>query len=59
MLRTFQMTLVFMTCVVMLSRLFIAALWSPVGNGLASGLVCDIYGDFVTFPFGILGGCGT
>ena len=36
---------------VMLSRLFIAALWSP--DLLA--LVCDVYCDFVTFPFGILG----
>ena len=36
---------------VMLSRLFIAALW--VHDLLA--LVCDVYCDFVTFPFGILG----
>ena len=35
---------------VMLSRLFIAALWSPEGKGL----VCDNYNNFVTFPFGIL-----
>ena len=34
----------------MLSSLFIAALWSP--DLLA--FVCDVYGDFVTFPFGIL-----
>ena len=36
---------------VMLSRLFIAALWSPEGKGL----VCDVNCDFVTSPFGILG----
>ena len=36
---------------VVLSRLFIAALWSP--DLLA--LVCDVYCDFVTFPFGIPG----
>ena len=35
---------------VMLSRLFIAAFWSP--DLLA--LVCDINCGFVTFPFGIL-----
>ena len=40
---------------VMLTRLFIAALWSPEGKGLTSWLVCDVYCDFVTFPFGILG----
>ena len=41
---------------VMLSRLFIAALWSSVGKGLTSWLLfCDVYCDFVTFPFGILG----
>ena len=40
----------------MLSCLFIAALWSPEGKRadlLAS--VCDVYCDFVTFPFGTLG----
>ena len=36
---------------VMLSRLFIAALWSA--DLLA--LICDVYCDFVTFPFEILG----
>ena len=36
---------------VMLSRLFIAALWPPEEKRL----VCDDYCDFVTFPFGILG----
>ena len=40
----------------MLSRRFIAALWSPAGKGLTSWLLfvmsnCDI----VTFPCGILG----
>ena len=35
----------------MLSRLFIAALWSPVGKGLTSWLLLVI----VTFPCGILG----
>ena len=40
----------------MLSRLLIAALWSPAGKGLTSWLsfvvlICM----FVTFPFGILG----
>ena len=35
----------------MLSRLFIAALWSPEGKGLT----CNVYCDFVTFPFVILG----
>ena len=38
----------------MLSSLFIAALWSPEGKGLLA-LVCDVYCDFVTFPFSILG----
>ena len=38
----------------MLARLFIAALWSPVGKGPLA-LVCDVHCDFVTFPFGILG----
>ena len=40
---------------VMLSRLFIAALWSP--EGLA--LFCDVYCDFVTFPLGSWDRCGT
>ena len=41
---------------VMLSRLFIAALWSPAEKGLASWLLFVMsYCDFVTFPFGILG----
>ena len=36
---------------VMLSRLCIAALWSPD----LLDFVCDVYCDFVTFPFGIQG----
>ena len=41
---------------VMLSRLFIAALWSPAENGLTSWLSFVVLnGVFVTFPCGILG----
>ena len=41
---------------VMLSRLFIAALWSPTGNGLTSWLLFVTSNcDSVTFPCGILG----
>ena len=36
---------------VMLSHMFIAALWSPAGKELT----CDVYCDFVTFPYGMLG----
>ena len=36
---------------VMLSRLFIADLWSPEGKCL----VCGVYCDSVTYPFVILG----
>ena len=40
----------------MLSRLFIAALWSSAGKGLASWLLFMMSNcDFVTFPCGILG----
>ena len=41
---------------VMLSCLFIAALWSPAGKGLTLGsLVCDFFSCvFVTFPCGVL-----
>ena len=40
----------------MLSRLFIAALWSPAGKGLPSWLSFVIFNCvFVTFPCGILG----
>ena len=38
----------------MISRLFIAALWSPKRERAdLLALVCDVYCDFVTFPFGI------
>ena len=41
---------------VMLSRLFIAALWSPAGKGLTSWLsVVNFNCVFVTLPCGILG----
>ena len=40
----------------MLSRLFIAALWSPAGKGLASWLLFVMFNCVVvTFPCGILG----
>ena len=40
---------------VMLSRLFIAALWSPAGKGLTSCLFFVTFNCvFVTFPCGIL-----
>ena len=40
----------------MLSRLFIAALWSPARKGLTSWLLCVMfYCVFVTFLCGILG----
>ena len=41
---------------VMLSRLSIAALWSPVRKGLTSWLSFVMFNYvFVTFPYGILG----
>ena len=41
---------------VMLSHLFIAALWSPAGKGLTSCLLFVMSNcDFVTFKCGILG----
>ena len=41
---------------VMLSRRFIAALWSPAGKGLASWLLFVMSNcDLVTLPCGILG----
>ena len=41
---------------VMLSRLLIAALWSPAGKGLTSWLSFVVLNcAVVTFPFGILG----
>ena len=40
----------------MLSRLFIAALWSPAGKGLTSWLSFVMFNcNFVTFPCGNLG----
>ena len=40
----------------MLSRLFIAAVWSPAGKGLTSLLLFVMFNCvFVTFPCGILG----
>ena len=40
---------------VMLSRLFIAALWSPAGEGLTSWLLFVMFNfDFVTLRCGIL-----
>ena len=39
----------------MLSRLFIAALWSPTGNGLTPWLLFVMFScGIVTFPSGIL-----
>ena len=41
---------------VMLSGLFIVALWSPAGKGLTSWLLSVMFSYiFVTFPCGILG----
>ena len=41
---------------VMLSRLFIAALWSPAGKGLTSWLLFVMFNCiFITFPCYILG----
>ena len=48
----------FCLCIVfvMLSRMYIAALWSPAGKGLTSWLsFVMFYCVFVTFPCGILG----
>ena len=46
----------FMSCVFMLSHLFIAALWSPAGKGLTSWLLFVMFNCvFLTFPCGILG----
>ena len=47
--------MLFLYCVVMLSRLLIAALWSPAGKGLTSWLSFVVLNCVVvTFPFGIL-----
>ena len=41
--------------VVMLSRMFIAAVWPPSGKGLTSWLLFVMYNCvFVTFPCGIV-----
>ena len=41
---------------VLLSRLFVAALWSPAGIGLTSWLSFVMLNcDFVNFPCGMLG----
>ena len=41
---------------VMFSRLFTAALWSPAGKGLTAWLLCVMFKcDFATFPCVILG----
>ena len=42
---------------VILSCLFLAALWSPAGEGLSSWLsyMCDVFLCFVTFLYGVLG----
>ena len=41
---------------VMLSRLFIAALWSPAGKGLTSWLLYVVFNCvFVTLPCGLTG----
>ena len=49
--------MIFMSCVCHVhSRLFIAALWSPAAEGLASWLLFVMFNCvFVTFPCGILG----
>ena len=48
--------MLFLYCVAMLSRLLIAALWSPAGKGLTSWLSFVVLNCVtVTFPFGILG----
>ena len=39
---------------VVLSCLFIEALWSPAGKGLSSWLSC-VWCFLVTFPYGVLG----
>ena len=48
--------MLFMSCVFMLSRLLISALWSPAGKDLTSWLLFVMFNCvFVTFPCGILG----
>ena len=46
----------FMFVFVMLSCLFLVALWSPAGKGLTSWLLCVMFSCvFVTFPYGVPG----
>ena len=47
--------MLFMSCVVMLSRLFVAALWSPAGKRPSWLLFVVFNCVFVAFPCGILG----
>ena len=48
--------MLFMSCVVTLSRLFIAAVWFPAGKGQTSWLLFVMFNCvFVTFLCGILG----
>ena len=50
----------FCIVIVMLSRLLIAALWSPAGKGRTSWLSFVVLNCVVvTIPFGILVRCGT
>ena len=47
--------MLFLSCVAMLLRLFIAAIWSPAVKGLTSGLLFVMFNCvFVTFLCGIL-----
>ena len=48
--------MLFMSCVFMLSRLFIASLWSHAGKGLTSCLLFVMFNcAFLTFSYVILG----
>ena len=48
--------MLFLSCVFVLSRLFIAALWTPAGKGLTSRLLFVMLNCvFATFPCGVLG----
>ena len=48
--------MLFLLMFVILSPLFISALWSPAGKGLSSWLLFVMFNCvFVTFPCGILG----
>ena len=47
--------MLFMSFVFVLSRLFIAALWSPTGKGLTSWLLFVMFNcECVTFSYGFL-----